>query len=132
MRTISARRKGRVNCACVPAVERYRSSASSVFLSPRLRPGLPDELMSSPPCPPLHAVERGDEGTGEGQCAPGVRPGSVRRLRPCRLAAAKLSFRGAELTHIQTVAALLQPWVARTAMPRRAGARLLPSCCRER
>src|SRR6266540_3646717 len=44
MRTISARRKGRVNCECAAAVERYRSSADRVILSPCIRPRRLDEL----------------------------------------------------------------------------------------
>src|SRR5438128_11077948 len=52
MRTISARRKGRVNCACVAAVEPYRSSAGMAFPAPC---SLTRVLT---PCPPLHVVER--------------------------------------------------------------------------
>src|SRR6266480_3946009 len=101
MRTISARRKGRVNRACVAAVEPYRSSAGRAFPFPRKYSAPPEQgagsrqenllpapspllpyscphpLSPSPggvltPCPPLHVVERGDGGDDGDSSSGGV------------------------------------------------------------
>src|SRR6266704_1014652 len=63
-------------CAAVSAVRRRRKCAGGRRFSPSIRSaGAPSQW---------------GHGTGEGRCSPGLRPGSVRGLRLCRLAAGDL------------------------------------------
>src|SRR6266705_1280072 len=89
MRTISARRKGRVNCVCVwqenllPAPRSLLPSWCPHPLRPSGSPlGSPSPRCVLTPYPPLHVVERGDGCTCEGHVSSGLRPGSVLQLLP--------------------------------------------------